>query len=84
MSLDRHSDDADEPPRARPGIRIAGDGGTRGQRHPEWVSTDAPLDNPIPMGNQLGTAHYGAKRPARDNWVDLVLLAIDVLLDGNR
>ena len=57
MSLDRHSDDADEPPRAHPGIRIAGDGGTRGQRHPEWVSTDTPLDNPIPIRNQLGSAH---------------------------
>ena len=43
--------------RAHPGIRIAGDGGTRGQRHPEWVSTDTPLDNPFPIGNQLGTAH---------------------------
>ena len=43
--------------RAHPGIRIAGDGDTRGQRHPEWVSTDTPLDNPIPIGNQLGTAH---------------------------
>ena len=43
--------------RARPGIRIAGDGDTRGQRHPEWVSTDTPLDNPFPIGNQLGTAH---------------------------
>ena len=43
--------------RAHPGIRIAGDGDTRGQRHPEWVSTDTPLDNPIPIRNQLGTAH---------------------------